>query len=331
LLKKEILIFIGLVAVFSWAEEGVISVSSKVDKSRITIGDLIKYTVTVTHNRDVKVKMPGLGANLGGFEIGDYHVHEPKKKGDKIISTVDYTISTFFTGEFEIPPLTVSYTVPGDSIPKTLTTEKIKIIVESMKPSKEGDIRDIKPPLEIPRNWWYLIRWFVLGIILVALGVFGFIIYRRKKEGKTFLPTRPEPIRPPHELAYEALDKLQNSDLLAKGEIKRFYIEISEIIRQYIEGRYFIVAMEMTTTDVLRKLSEAGVNGEDFQLFKNFFDKCDLVKFAKHIPSQDENDEIIKFAYAIVDRTKVLIEEEISEENQEKLEEDLVNQEEKEG
>lgn len=296
-----------------WAQEDPIAISSSVDKARIRIGDLITYTVTVTHNKDIQVEMPGLGANLGGFEIRDYKVHDPKKEKDQIVSQVDYVISTFFTGEFVIPPLTVFYYTPDDTVAKVLATEKIKIVVESVKASEAGDIRDIKPPVEIPRDWWYTLRWVVLVLGVAGLGALGYIIYRRRKEGKSLLPVREEPPRPPHEIALEQLDWLRDSDLLEKGEIKQYYIAVSEIIRQYIEGRYFIIAMEMTTTDVLDGLFRADISQEDFQILEDFLHCCDLVKFAKVIPSEKENQEILDTAYDVVNRTKVVIEEPVLE------------------
>lgn len=324
-MKRAVTLFVvGRFFTLTWAQEPQISISSQVDNSRVYIGDLITYTVTVTHDKDVKVDLPGLGANLGGFEIRDYNVHEPKKKDGLITSAVDYTISTFFTGEFEIPPLTVMYYTPEDTASKTLSTEKIKIVVESVKPSEAGDIKDIKPPVEIPRDLWHLVKWLVLGGVLAVLAFLIFIIYRRKKAGKGLLPVREAPPRPPHEVAYEALDQLRDSDLLENGRIKEFYTEISEIIRQYIEGRYFIVAMEMTTTEVMEGLSTTEVSEDNFNLFQTFLDQSDLVKFAKHIPSKDENEAILNMAYEIVNRTKVLlgeiIEQSSGEEPKERME-----------
>ena len=89
-----------LVASAAASEAGDISTSSRVDKSRITIGDLIKYTVEVRRSPEIKVEMPELGANLGAFELRDYNVHEPVARKDTVIERFDYTISTFEVGEF---------------------------------------------------------------------------------------------------------------------------------------------------------------------------------------------------------------------------------------
>jgi len=289
------------------AQEPPLTVTSAVDRSRITIGDLIEYTVTVAHRKDVKVEMPGLGANLGGFEIRDYRVDEPKPEGDRTISVYRYTISTFLTGDFEIPPLTVRYTVPGSTSPGSLATEKIKIRVESVKPSEAGDIRDIKPPVDIPVNWRQIALWVAPVAGLFALAIAGFLWYRRRRQGKGILPVRQEPTRPAHEAALEALARLEASDLLARADVKAFYIEVSEIIRRYVEGRYGFVALEMTTEELLDTLCQARVGGEIHELFRVFLERCDLVKFAKYEPPALAHSEILSLARQIVERTTEVV------------------------
>ena len=290
----------------AWAQEAPLTVTSAVDKSRITIGDLIEYTVTVAHQKGVKVEMPGLGANLGGFEIRDYRVDEPRREGDRTISVYRYTISTFLTGDFEIPPLTVRYTVPGSNQPGSLATEKIKIRVESLKPSEAGDIRDIKPPVDIPLDWKRIALWAGAGVGLLAFATACFLWYRRRQQGKGILPVRQEPTRPAHDIALEALARLAASDLLARGEVKAFYIEVSEIVRRYVEGRYGFVALEMTTGELLEALHRAGVGGEIYDVFRSFLDRCDLVKFAKYEPPAESHPEIVGLARQIVEQTMLV-------------------------
>ena len=284
--------------------QGNISLSASVDKTTITIGDIITYSVSVTRDEDVSVELPSLGGNLGQFEIRDYNIHEPEKKDGKIIDRVDYTISTFEVGEFEIPPVGVRYFIPPDSTEQTLKTEVINITVESVKPSEEGDIKDIKPPWEILFNWGPIIIGGSIALIVILL-IIGLIIYlRKRKKGESFLPKKIEIPRPPHEIAYEELKSLQNSDVLEQGQIKLYYSEISEIIRKYIEGRFQIIALELTTMELMIELNTSDLSSEHASLFEMFFTDCDLVKFAKFIPADEENNEIMKSAIRIVDETK---------------------------
>jgi len=306
-----------------------VTISGSVDSSTITIGDLITYTVKITHDEGVAVQLPSLGENLGGFEIRDYIDHEPRRENDKIVHQVDYIISTFETGEFEIPPISVSYTIPPDTIENILKTPSIEIIVESVNPSEDGDIREIKPPWEIPFNWKpiVLIGSIVLFSILFIIGLI--YVIRKRRKGESIIPRKLEPPRPPHEVAYEELKRLADSDYLEKDEIKLYYSEVSDIIRRYVEGRYQIIAMELTTTEVLDQLKFVEIEKEHFEDFVRFLESCDLVKFAKYIPTEIENEEIWQLATHIVDVTKWI--ELVTEESEEVSEPEVVEDKEIEG
>lgn len=298
----------GVGVAFSNAEAS-ITVESKVDRATILIGDRIIYSVTVQRSADVVVEMPSLGANLGMFEIRDYEVKEPVKKGNLITEQTQYVISTFETGDFEIPPLIIRYQTAADTTKRELRTEPIKITVKSLNPDQAGDIRDIKPPLEIPRNWGRVVRqvaWGLLGIMLVMGGI---LVYLRYRKGKRLLPRRQKPPRPAHELALEQLDALVRSGLLESGKVKQFYSELSEIIRRYIEGRFFVAALEMTTRQLLEGLEEVALGLQERELLEELLELSDLVKFAKYLPADEEHERAVQGAYDFVHRTRFVVSE----------------------
>lgn len=289
---------------------GRVTIEARVDKNKIKIGDLIRYSIIISHDRDVAVELPELGANLGQFEIRDYNDLAPEKQGGEIIQRREYIISTFDIGEYEIPPVSIRYRQPGDTTWQELATEQIKIMVESLKPSEAGDIRDIKPPLIIERDWKQYIRYAIAAMLALAIGILSYIVIKRIRQGKGLISRAEKPPRPPHEVALEALEQLVQGSLLQTGQVKQFYIQISEIIRRYIEGRYFIPAIEMTTTQLIDAMKEAEIESEVVQLVEDFLLACDLVKFAKYIPTEAENQKAIAQAFEIVNRTKIVIEEE---------------------
>jgi len=284
-----------------------ISISSDVDKSTIRIGDLIRYTVTVTHDPDVRIQLPGEGVNLGGFDIRAYEAPGPRRERGRIVTESAYLISTFFTGEFEIPPTAVFYALPEDTAYRVLMTDPIHITVESVHPGEEGDIREIKPPEEIPRNWWLTLRWIGAGVLGGVLIVLGWIVYRRARAGKRLLPFRETPPRPPHEVAFDALERLSPSGLTDPVLIKAFYTDVSEIIRRYIEGRFFVPAPEMTTREVLDALMREQIEPDIREAVRILLEACDLVKFAKLIPPAPRHREVLDQACEIVHRTKIIL------------------------
>ncbi len=294
---------------FAVAQKSSISIDSKVDKSTITIGDLVTYSIIVTHAAEVQVELPELGANLGAFEIRDYTVHEPVSQNTKSIAQFDYIVSTFEVGEFEIPPLSFSYSFPPDSTKHELKTRKLKILVESLKPSEEGDIRGIKGPLVLPRNYRKWIIWGSIGFASLVLACALFYIWRRKRTGKGLLPEKIVPPRPAHEIALEELTAIKESSLLQEGKVKEYYVQISEVIRRYVEGRYFIIAMELTTFELIENLQRSEISAEEIEMFHEFLITCDLVKFAKYKPTSAKNSANLDEAFEIVERTKLGYEE----------------------
>jgi len=296
-------------ASFAYTQESLISIDSKIDKHTITIGDLVTYSIIVTHAAEVQVELPELGANLGAFEIRDYTVHEPVSQNTKSVAQFDYIISTFEVGEFEIPPLSFSYSFPPDSTKHELKTRKLKILVESLKPSEEGDIRGIKDPLVLPGNYRKWIIWGSIGFASLVLAGALFYIWRRKRAGKGLLPEKIVPPRPAHEIALEELTAIKESSLLQEGKVKEYYVQISEVIRRYVEGRYFIVAMELTTFEFIENLIRSEVSTEEIEMFHEFLITCDLVKFAKYKPTSAKNSANLDEAFEIVERTKLVYEE----------------------
>ena len=307
------------------ASNGKISLEAKVDRNSIRIGDLIKYSIVVTSEENIEIEMPDLGANLGTFEIHDYEDADPEKIDGEVVQRREYHISTYDIGDYEIPPVTVHYSLVGDTLWKELTTEGIKITVESLKPSEEGDIRDIKAPLEIMKDWWLIIRFVIAGVLILIIGILIYIFIKRHREGKSLIPHREKPKLPAHVVALDELKKLLAEKLLEKSEIKQYYIRISEIIRHYIEDRFFIIALEMTTFQLINIMRKDQIEEEAIDLVEDFLMSCDMVKFAKYIPTDDENTKTTELAYKIIEDTKIIVEPE-SETKEEQLQESVDEQ-----
>jgi hypothetical protein len=286
-----------------------VTIESRVDRSKILIGDVITYSVIITHAADVKLERPSPGKNLGQFEIRDYKVQEPTRVGEQIVSRTDYQISTFDVGDYEIPSLQVYYRTKQDTTLHELKTEVLKIHVASLNPNEKGDIRDIKPPLTPPRQWGRIIAAVSAVVALLALAGLAYWYWRRRRLGKSILPTREKPPRPPHETALEALAALNESDLLATGQIKAFYTQLSEILRQYVGGRYFIDAMEMTTRQLTDRMTAERIDPDHIQHLQGVLDVSDLVKFAKFIPPETLQQRAVPEAIAFVDKTKLVLSE----------------------
>jgi hypothetical protein len=287
-----------------------IEVNSSVDTSRITIGDRITYTLSINHVDTMRVEKPGEGVNLGQFEIKDYKIYDPVRQEGRIEEKFEYVISVFDTGTFVIPPFPVAY-FPTDSLGdyKLMEASPITIYVESVIQDEERQLKDVKPPIDIPYDYFSLFS-VIAAVVLIGTMVFlGYRLYRKRKE-TGYLIKPPEPPRPAHEIALAALDELLKKDLLSEGLVKEFYIEISDIIRHYIEGRFFIRALEETSREILNELAAQELDISLKEKAKEILELSDLVKFAKYKTDTEENQKIVSLSREFIEETMVVYEEE---------------------
>lgn len=301
-----IYIFVLLIgAVYlSFAQSSLIEVSAAVDQSVITIGDRITYTLIIKHDKNLKIEQPGPAANLGMFEIKDYEFHEPTEQEGIIVEQYDYTISVYDTGKFVIPPFPVAFFASDTSHDyQIIKSEPIDITVKSLLQAEDTDIKDIKPPLLIPANYLRLI---LVGggiLLLIAIVIFAIYYYRKRKKGEPLF--RKEVIRPAHEIAFEELELLLRKSYINDGKFKQFFIELSDILRHYLENRFYITAMEETTTEVLESIKEIELPDDSFEKAKEVLDLSDLVKFAKYEPQQQEIDRAVELSREFISLTRL--------------------------
>jgi hypothetical protein len=110
--------------------------------------------------------------------------------------------------------------------------------------------------------------------------------------------------RLPHEIALEELEKIKSDKLWQKGEVKVYYTELTDTLRDYFTKRFNIPAMEMTSSEIIRALKYEHDAVDAIERVREIFDISDMVKFAKMEPSQDDNEMSIVNAFFIVNKTK---------------------------
>ena len=259
----------------------------------------MEFTVRVEHDPTAVVVWPD-SLGLGSVEVLGAEILPLADEGGRAITGARFTLAAFELGDIEIPSFDIRVEAP-DGSSATLSTDPYVITVQSVGLDEGGDIRAIRGPLGIPLGVIYVLPWILLLVLLVGLGYWVWVKRRPVEAGPRRLVVIP---RFPHEDAYEAFDRLRAFDLVGRGEIKEHHILASEIIRTYIEGRFGVCALEMTTGEVVGGLRGAGVPEDAVQTFGWFASRCDLVKFAKLWPAPDACWESLEAARAFVDQTR---------------------------
>jgi hypothetical protein len=157
-----------------------------------------------------------------------------------------------------------------------------------------NDIRDIKPPIEIPTGWEWL---WVPAALAVIVGLFLLWRWWQKREVQiAFVPPVPAHIR--------AKQKLEEA-LALISQPKPFVIAVSDAARAYLEERFQFRAPERTTEEFLRELGGTDLlAGEQKESLGGFLESCDLVKFAKYEPGEPELRGLHHSAVKLVEETE---------------------------
>jgi hypothetical protein len=210
-------------------------------------------------------------------------------------------IAVYEVGPREIPAFDLVHSSPSGE-EGTVASAPIPIEVASVLAEGESEPADIKGPATMPepRLW----PWVLAGLLALAAIVWLVWRYRRRPAPEDAGEEPAGPPRPAHEVAYADLERLLSSGLLERGEVKAFYIELAEIIRRYLGGRYGIDTFERTSSEIIDSLRIVRVSVSTATRSREFFHSCDMVKFAKHWPGSDETRAVVEGAYHLIDDTK---------------------------
>jgi hypothetical protein len=175
------------------------------------------------------------------------------------------------------------------------TNAQALIVPDATADVATNDIRPVTPPIDLPgSNVW--LAW--LAALLLACLLAGWLWrrWRARPRGSSIAPPLP-----PHEKARKRLAEALN----CLDEPKTFCILVSDALRLYLEERFAIHAPERTTEEFLQELPSAScLNNEQKEILAEFLRQCDLVKFARHEPTQNELRGLHATAVRLVDETE---------------------------
>jgi len=278
-----------------------VEVKAEVDKATATTGDLIRYTLSAASNPSIRVELPEMGSRIAGLRIVDMGRKEPGEKEGRSYAEKWYQLKADLIGSYIIPgAVFLSYNDKGEQ--KEYKTAQIFIEVKSVMDNAAAatDIKEIKPLETIKRDYTAIVFYSLAGAALLALILGGIFWYRFKYKKAAVTPPRPA-----HALALEELEGLRKEGLIEKGIYQEYYFRFSEIFRRYLERRFHFPAVERTTEEILPVLS--GLDGFEDRVrsgARSLILQADLVKFARHVPTNQEAEQEYRHAVSFINETK---------------------------
>lgn len=279
-----------------------ISVKASVDSTTLVQGSKAMITVEVLRNTGdwQQIDAPEIGAEYAGVEFAALKVDTTDHGNGRLELDYNYTIQAFDPGTITIPPF--RFVSGNDTVESDVLTLKVlEVDLDTLT-----DINAMESVVSVPTKWydifpdWWI--WVLIGVALAGLLACVAILFPRKK-GFVHKAVK---VTPPYELALMRLNDLQDKKLPQSGRDKEYYTELTDILRQYLDGRFGINAMEMTSTQIVNTLRRNKDTKPGSDLMKQILEIADFVKFAKVRPLPDDNIKSFNSAMKFVEDSKPL-------------------------
>jgi hypothetical protein len=283
-----ILIFISTSVTFTQP----IRLTAKTAVDTFRLGGWIDVQVEGKMDAPVDTIGPVLKDSIGLLEVVKVERQSAEPKWLIRLTTID-------SGKVFLPPIEFAYKIKGDTSAHRAYTNSLLFNITGVTVDPKGEIKDIKPPMSAPWLFEDFLPYLIALVIVAALAG-GFYYYWRKKKQKEDVLANIKIIIPPHREALSALRVLEEKKLWQQGLVKQYYSEVTEIIRHFFERRWGIIALELTTDEILLQMKHLPDALKVWKEMETFFITADLVKFAKYEPSPAEHENEMRSAYEIV-------------------------------
>ncbi len=280
--------------------------NARLDTTAIMIGDQIGLDLSVEVPKGSQVTWPPLPDTLvPHVEIIKRGAIDTTLKENALFLKRHLLVTSFDSGYFNITPLKFKVKLPGNGAPETVATQDLFLQVYTPQVDTTKAFKPIVGPQAEPYTLWEILRWILLGLLLIGIIVLVVWYIAKRKKNQPLFSRKPKPKLPPDVEAIQRLEEIRLSRLWQAGKLKAYHSAITDIMRDYMARRFGFDAREMTTGEIITQLEkEPVVNKEVLTKLQNAFELADLVKFAKLKPSPLENDTSLNYCIDFVNETR---------------------------
>jgi hypothetical protein len=225
-----------------------------------------------------------------------------KNKPNIIQQHIQLTVTSFDTGVYYIAPF--KFILNKDTA-NPLLTEPLFLKVNTVATdTSTTSIKAIKPPYDEPFDWkWYLPQIYIGLAILAGIIILIIVIKKLNKRKPVEAIVIEKPKIPAHITALATLEKIKEEAIWKDDRTKEYYSSIADSVRLYIEERFNINALELTSDEIIKIFKSQVVDSESKSKLNQILTLSDFVKFAKQIPIEAEHTLTLNNAFDFVKGT----------------------------
>lgn len=266
-----------------FAESAPVHIDASLSTNTALVGDRVTLTVTASHAADQRIAIEPI-QHEPYIMVWDVQSATKDLAAGEKSTTHTITLSSFVVGQHRVATNHV-IVLNGDGSEQRVPLPELLLNVVSVLSNPPPALAEIKPAVKLPNHSWLRIAGMVL--LIIATAVFAALLLRAwMKRPKAVAAVR---ALPPHEIALSALQALLSRGYIEGRESQPFYVELSAIVRVYLEDRFDLRAPEQTTEEFIRSSGQsAALSLAHRTLTQAFLEQSDLVKFARFEPSSDD-------------------------------------------
>ena len=272
------------------------SVTAKIEPIEMMIGEQATVTLTVQTADDAKVDWPTFQPRQ--MLVPGVEVLNTQRTSDH---TMVITLTSFDGNLYHLPPFKVK--INGkEQQSADLALKVVEIEVDTTQLNKFFPPKDVQ---DNPFLWsdWSLSFWLSV-LLLVLIALCGYLYLRLRDNKPVISHIKIVKRLLPHQKAMKEIEQIKANRMVASENAKEYYTKLTDTLRKYIEERYGFSAMEMTSSEIIERLTAAG-DQQSLDELRQLFTTADLVKFAKYSTMINENDANLVSAIDFINQTKL--------------------------
>jgi len=275
--------------------------NAKMDATQIALGDQARLFIEVQSDPAAgRLQWAVVPDTFNNLEVTDRSKIDTIKQGSRVVYKQRLTLTGFDSGVFKIPAVVFSV-IPTTGTPYTVQTDSFNLLVQTMAVDTSKAFRGIKNIIYVKSTWMDYIWYIVGGFVLLVLIIVAIIYFVRKQKNK---PAPKKAVLSLQDKTLQLLNQLEARQLWQKRQVKEYYIELTDIVRNYIEARFNTPALELTTDEILYKAQFHREMQPYHALLAEVLHTADLAKFAKFQPLPQEHSDAMDKARKFVDTTR---------------------------
>lgn len=257
------------------------------------LGEPFTIEAEVRSSAAQSVVLDAAASSTDSYRVTAISAQETKTEGTSKVQRFSVEVIALAVGKI---PIVLSWKAP--EVQSAIQSPPVIVVATEPPLEPEPQLLDIKEPRAARAALW---PW-LLAAALIAL---AYAAYRRfsRKPGEAAAAELQRDERPPDVRAQQALAQLEASGLWQEHRHKDFYVQLTDILRQYLDGRFGLGAAHSTTYELSRQMRRAEIDRQAAAAVKEIFDRADLVKFAKTKPDEESGPRDIGLAREAVRQT----------------------------